>query len=263
MNDPTNEEKEYYKRNRLWRHVDYRYGRQDVCDWRGFLLLAGVLFLPVFFCLPLSIVVKVWALVQGLGTSYFSVAMLPTTSVIIVLALLVFVCVVVLLEGILHILYVRFSGAHRESVQYVKVFLIHLFHCFSPIVVVALGITAAALIPSLSETTQLSANTTFNNYLSDQSVQENFDNVQNNLKCCGVVAFTDYESIFNNLSVPVSCCNTTNPLVNETTCPQIVSNAQQSNQTGFIYSEGYVFLSYSQCCRIFSVLLLGLASGLE
>ena len=46
--------------------------------------------------------------------------------------------------------------------------------------------------------------------------------------------------IFNNLSVPVSCCNTTNPLANETTCPQIVSNAQQSNQTGLIYSEGCV-----------------------
>ena len=64
-----------------------------------------------------------------------------------------------------------------------------------PFVVVALGITAAALIPSLSETTQLSANTTFNNYLSDQSVQENFDNAQHNLKHCGVEAFTDYESI--------------------------------------------------------------------
>ena len=95
-------------------------------------------------------------------------------------------------------------------------------------------------MPSLSETTQLSANTTFSNYLSDQSVQENFDNVQHNLKCCGVVAFTDYESIFNNLSVPVSCCNTTNPLANETTCPQIVSNAQQANQTGLIYSEGCI-----------------------
>ena len=100
-----------------------------------------------------------------------------------------------------------------------------------------LGITAVALVPSLLETTQLSAKTTFNNYLSDQSVQENFDNVQHNLKCCGVVAFTDYESIFNNLSVPVSCCNTTNPLANETTCPEIVSNAQQANQTGLIYFE--------------------------
>ena len=34
--------------------------------------------------------------------------------------------------------------------------------------------------------------------------------------------FTDYEQVFNNFSVPVSCCNTTNPLANETTCPDIV-----------------------------------------
>ena len=57
------------------------------------------------------------------------------------------------------------------------------------------------------------------------------------LECCGVVAFTDYEDIFNNFSVPVSCCNTTNPLANETTCPKIVTDAQQANQTGLVYSE--------------------------
>ena len=231
MNDPTNEEKEYYKTNRLWRHA----GSDDpkVELWRIFLLYPVVLSL---LGLPV-LIVGVWSLVQG--TSFFSIAMLPTT-LIIVSALLVIVSVVVLLVGIAHIIFVRFSGAHREFVQLVKICLIYLFHCSLPIVVVALGSTADALMPSLSETTQLSANTTFSNYLSDQSVQENFDNVQNNLKCCGVVAFTDYESIFNNLSVPVSCCNTTNPLANETTCPQIVSNAQQSNQTGLIYSEGCV-----------------------
>ena len=92
----------------------------------------------------------------------------------------------------------------------------------------------------MSETSQLSPNT-LNNYLSDQSVQDTFDNIQHNLKCCGVVAFTDYESIFNNLSVPVSCCNTTDPLANETTCREIVvSDAQQADQTGLIYSEGCV-----------------------
>ena len=155
-------------------------------------------------------------------------------------ALLIIVGVVMLLGGIAYILFLRFSGAHEDSVQCLRVFFMQSILYSLSIVVVALGITAAALIPSLSETTQLSANTTFNNYLSDQSVQENFDNVQHNLKCCGVVAFTDYESIFNNLSVPVSCCNTTNPLANETTCPEIVSNAQQANQTGLIYSEGCV-----------------------
>ena len=137
------------------------------------------------------LIVAVWALVQG--TSFFSIAMLPTTSVIIVSALLVIVCVVMVLVGIAHILFIRFSGAQKNSRQIATCILMLLVPLSLSIVVVALGITAAALIPSLSETTQLSANTT---YLSDQSVQENFDNAQNNLKCCGVVAFTDYESIY-------------------------------------------------------------------
>ena len=123
-----------------------------------------------------------------------------------------------------------------------------------PIVVVALGIAAAALIPSLSETIKLSASTTFNNYLSDQSVQEKFDNVQHDLKVCGVVAFIYYESIFYNLSVPVSCCNTTNfTLANMIMCLKIVSNAQQANQTGLIYSEGCVPQLQSVLQHILSV----------
>ena len=100
-----------------------------------------------------------------------------------------------LLGGIAHILYVRFSGAQEDFKSWLRCVLLFSGLYSLPFVVVALGITAAALIPSLSETTQLSANTTFNNYLSDQSVQENFDNAQHNLKHCGVEAFTDYESI--------------------------------------------------------------------
>ena len=56
------------------------------------------------------------------------------------------------------------------------------------------------------------------------------------MECCGVDHFTDYETVFSNFSVPVSCCNTTNPLASE--CPDIVRNSQQMiNQTGLIYSE--------------------------
>ena len=94
--------------------------------------------------------------------------------------------------GIAHILFVRFSGTQVQTTSD-KRFDVFFFVLYSlPIIVVALGITAAALIPSFSETTQLSANTTFNNYLSDQIAQENFNNAQHSLKtmCCGVVAFT-------------------------------------------------------------------------
>ena len=57
--------------------------------------------------------------------------------------------------------------------------------------------------------------------------------------CCGATSFTDYEVVFNNMSVPMSCCNFTNPLVNVTTCPTIVGNAAQANEsgTGLIYAE--------------------------
>ena len=55
--------------------------------------------------------------------------------------------------------------------------------------------------------------------------------------CCGAFNFTDYELIFNNTSVPLSCCNLANPLVNMTTCPEIVSNAAPANESGLIYAE--------------------------
>ena len=57
------------------------------------------------------------------------------------------------------------------------------------------------------------------------------------LMCCGAINFTDYELVFNNMSVPLSCCNFTNPLVNMTTCPEIISNAAPANQSGLIYAE--------------------------
>ena len=56
------------------------------------------------------------------------------------------------------------------------------------------------------------------------------------LRCCGAVNFVDYEQVFNNLSVPVSCCNTTNPLANETTCPDIVMDTNVTNITDLIYT---------------------------
>ena len=94
-------------------------------------------------------------------------------------------------------------------------------------------------------------NSTLHKYLDDQNVQENWNDLQKNvtiiyyspsflpvmqMECCGVSNFTDYQLVFSNLSVPVSCCNTTNPLASE--CRDIVRNSQQMiNQTGLIYSE--------------------------
>ena len=260
MSDNTDKEKLFYKWNSLWGRHDPTDVDEDInqfCRKRSFLLSPGIVAL---LGLP-ALIVGVWALVQSMR--YFFIAMLHVpllassviVEVIIVSALLVFVGAVMLLGGIAHILFVRFSGAKIHRTQVVRLTLIFSVLYSLPVVVVALGITSAAFVPSLSETTQPSANATFNNYLSNQRVQESFDNIQRNLKCCGVVVFTDYESILNNLSVPVSCCNTTDPLANETTCREIVvSDAQQADQTGLIYSEGCVpqlqsVLHYnSHCC---------------
>lgn len=57
------------------------------------------------------------------------------------------------------------------------------------------------------------------------------------LHCCGVSQFTDYQTVFSNFFMPVSCCNTTSPLTNETTCLQIVEDGLMANQTGLIYFE--------------------------
>ena len=62
------------------------------------------------------------------------------------------------------------------------------------------------------------------------------------LKCCGLDSFTDYENLFDNLSVPLSCCNITHPLVNQSACPEIVTNATLANLTSQIYTE-VVFVS--------------------
>lgn len=61
--------------------------------------------------------------------------------------------------------------------------------------------------------------------------------INTQLHCCGVSQFTDYRIVFNNFSMPVSCCNTTSPLTNETTCLQIVEDGLMANQTGLIYFE--------------------------
>ena len=90
---------------------------------------------------------------------------------------------------------------------------------------------------------------TLHKYLDDQIVQETWNNLQENvsiilefvtsdvvivfyhlqMKCCGVSNFTDYETVFNNFSVPVSCCNTSSPLASE--CPDIVEELESADDT--------------------------------
>ena len=67
--------------------------------------------------------------------------------------------------------------------------------------------------------------------------------------------FKDYRNIFNNASVPVSCCKVTSPSVNHSTCKDIVMNTKSINISKFIYTEVSIYqqmldviIFYSQGC---------------
>ena len=71
------------------------------------------------------------------------------------------------------------------------------------------------------------------------------------LQCCGVNGYMDYQEIFNNFSVPVSCCNTTSPLANETICPEIM-DVNDFEIDDVIFSEVYVvYLCIAVCTMNF------------
>ena len=258
MNDTTREEEEYYMNKRLWRHS--KNDRRRVCYWRIILVLFPAI-LSLLIGLPL-LIVGVWALVHGLR--YFSIAAVLLTYAgfggrVIIMSASMFTAVVImgvaiLLGAIAHILYSRFSGAQKDATHFKRALLISSV-IFLLVYIMFLMITVGMAL-NVSETNKLFANNTFiKNYLDDQSIQETFDSIQHNLKCCGIWTFVTYESIFNNLSVPVSCCNTANPLANETTCPEIVSNARKANQTGLIYSEGCVSQLVSELRYILEVVI--------
>ena len=79
------------------------------------------------------------------------------------------------------------------------------------------------------------------------------------MECCGVSNFTDYETVFNNFSVPVSCCNTSSPLASE--CLDIVRNSQHMiNQTGLIYSDVSVVMYHA--CQLHACTFIFVTIGL-
>ena len=56
------------------------------------------------------------------------------------------------------------------------------------------------------------------------------------LRCCGVQSFRDYEGVFNNSSIPVSCCNTDNSFDSESLCTDMDVDSI-TNTTELIYTE--------------------------
>ena len=112
-------------------------------------------------------------------------------------------------------------------------------------------ISTFSMCACVSLALQVLNNNTFSDYFNDHQVQDAWTATQKyvsavqsvlvmllssalQFKCCGVNNFTDYQLVFGNMSVPISCCNTTNPAG---TCPEIISNAQQANKAGLIFSR--------------------------
>ena len=71
---------------------------------------------------------------------------------------------------------------------------------------IAGGIAAGVEKDQLSDGFTDSVNDTFINYYSDDNVMDAWDFVQKNLECCGSSSQMDYKTVFNNDSVPESCC---------------------------------------------------------
>ena len=55
--------------------------------------------------------------------------------------------------------------------------------------------------------------------------------------CCGLDSYKDYEVVYNRSFVPHSCCDTSNPLFNSTTCPENGTDAQAAYQSGLLYDN--------------------------
>ena len=80
------------------------------------------------------------------------------------------------------------------------------------------------------------------------------------LQCCGVDGYMDYQEIFNNFSVPVSCCNTTSPLANET-CTEIVMDVNDFENEIAIFSEvewsDYAYAFKCMCNQTNTIIIIG------
>ncbi len=79
---------------------------------------------------------------------------------------------------------------------------------------------------------------TFNQQMDNKTIQLVWDKYQRKFKCCGYQGYKDYQKLFLNFSVPVSCCNTTT-LPSPFECVVVIQNvhAQEINSS-YIYTDG-------------------------
>jgi hypothetical protein len=96
------------------------------------------------------------------------------------------------------------------------------------------------IITQLENVFRDSANTTFQNYNNsdDTSERDTWNQFQKDFRCCGVENYTDYESIFQNKSVPVSCCNSEKIEKESANCTALTRDVYAGNNADFLYQQG-------------------------
>ena len=83
-----------------------------------------------------------------------------------------------------------------------------------------------------------SSKLTFKKQMHNVTIQLIWDKYQAKFKCCGYRGYKDYEGLFLNFSVPVSCCNTTT-LPSPFDCVIAVKNVtERETNSSNIYTDG-------------------------
>jgi hypothetical protein len=196
-----------------------------------------LLIVNVFVALLGLAVMIVGAWAKGDSRQYFTIAS-DDSEYTQVSVLLIVVGLFVLIIGI-----VGAVGALFASKAFGRVILIIYAIGLGLLVVceIAGGIAAAVARNTLENVFRDSANTTFQNYNNsdDTSERDTWNQFQKDFRCCGVENYTDYKSIFQNNSVPVSCCDprgTNNG--EEVNCTVITRDVYNNGNAIFLYQKG-------------------------
>jgi hypothetical protein len=191
-----------------------------------------LLIVNVFVALLGLAVMIVGAWAKGDSRQYFTIAS-DDSEYTQVSVLLIVVGLFVLIIGI-----VGAVGALFASKAFGRVILIIYAIGLGLLVVceIAGGIAAAVARNSLENVFRDSANTTFQNYNNsdDTSERDTWNQFQKDFRCCGVENYTDYRSIFQNKSVPVSCCDTEKAEKELVDCANVTTDGNAT----FLYQKG-------------------------
>ncbi len=107
-----------------------------------------------------------------------------------------------------------------------------------------------------------SSKITFKKQLNNKTIQITWDHYQERFKCCGYRNYSDYQKLYQNHTLPISCCNTTT-LPNVSDCLVAVENVTDKEvNASEIYVEGcpQAIVHYLNLDST-SVLSIGIASA--